>query len=528
VSAALVGGLLLLPASAEAFEIETSTTSGCHEQVTGDAIAAAGWPGGAAPPAPSETDERIMDDVPFSLPARDPWTLALLIGVRHNDIGGANPFDLPALSRIHNDPALQPEHCLRRRQDDGEAGDGSALAACRAFILAELETALGSGDDIDLDATEPVEVHLTFRGRIELDLARYPFRLGRAMHALEDSYTHTFRDPDGAEVRTVLNWIEGNLEGGDEARDGHPHVAEIDRCGSGDRVRVDAATAAATDLVAALADPEGGRAGRLARAAEVLELHTIQQPGCTAANQWCDAPEASLPTSSCSVGGGGASALAAILLLLPLVGRRRRRALPALALIFVVAASVPALAEEDDAAELPDKQQEQVLEKEEKVLDRLPDPVKRTWGAALSVGGAFDRGAMNGSAGLRWNPWESLGFGLDAEYNPWFSISAGDVAPGAASLYVPVIWRLKTFGTWELRTTAYVGATMMMFDLVGVDRGSIGPFIGWNPLGLALPMGTDFKLVVKPGDIAVAAPQVTGIPFYYHQYRFTVGLEWYP
>lgn len=518
-------GILLAPATAAAFEIETSTTSGCHERVTGDAIAAGGWPEGREPPAPTETDQRIMDDVPFALPSGDPWTLALLIGVRNNDIGGNNPFDLPALSQIHNDPERQSEHCLRRREDDGEPGDESALAACRAFILAELELALGDGEAIDMSATTPVDVYLTFRGRTELDLAAYPFHLGRALHALEDSYTHTFRDPESEEVRSVLNWIESNLEGGDPARDGHAHITALDQCGSGDDVRVDPATDAAAELAAAVADPEGGRAGRLARAAAVLERHTERQPGCTADNDWCDTPEASLPTSSCAVGGNGAGSSAVLLILLGLIVAARRRAI---ALALLLATASPAAAEEDEEADLPEKQGEKVLAHEEKVIEHLPDAVSRTWGASLAAGGAFDRGALNASAGLRWNPWDSLGFGLDVEYNPWFSISAGDVAPGVASLYVPVIWRLKRFGSWELRTTAYAGATFMLFDLVGVDRGAIGPLVGWNPLGLAFPLGPDFKLVVKPGDIVVAAPQVTGIPFYYHQYRFTFGLEWYP
>jgi hypothetical protein len=69
---------------------------------------------------------------------------------------------------------------------------------------------------------------------------------------------------------------------------------------------------------------------------------------------------------------------------------------------------------------------------------------------------------------------------------------------------------------------------MLLFDLVGADSGAVGVFVGWNPLGLAVPMGSDVKLVIKPGDIAVSAPQLRGIPFYYHQYRFTVGIEWYP
>jgi hypothetical protein len=529
----LLGILLAAPRPALAFEIETAYTSGCHERVTADAVAIAGWPDGGDPPAAGETDVRIMDDVPFSLPSRDPWSLALLIGVRDNDIGGADPFDLPALSQIHDDPARQSDHCLRRRQDDGEAGDASALEACRSFILAELELALGGGDEIDMSATTAVEVHLTFRGRTELDLAAYPFHLGRALHALEDSYTHTFRNPDSEAVRSVLNWIEGNLEGGNEARDGHPHVADLDGCGDADRIRVEPATAAATELIAAVSDPTGGRAGRLERAVEVLERHTEIEPGCTVDNDWCGAPEASLPTSSCSVAGAaGPGLFAGLLLLLPLLRRRRAIALAILFTAAPAAAQEAAPADATDAADLEDDapaaQTERALEHEKKVIEHLPDTVARTWGASLSAGAAFDRGAMMASAGVRWNPWQAVGFGLDVEYNPWFSISAADVAPGAASVYVPVIWRLKRFGTWELRSTAYAGATMIMFDLVGVDRGTIGPFIGWNPLGLALPLGPDFKLVVKPGDIAVAAPQITGIPFYYHQYRFTIGLEWYP
>jgi hypothetical protein len=504
--------------------------------VTAAAIAEAGWPDGAAPPAADETAQRIMDDLPFSLPSRDPWTLALLIGVRNNDIGSANPFDLPALSKIHNDPERQMEHCLRSLDDDGEAGDESALAHCRDFILGELELALGEGDAIDMAATTEVDTYLTFRGRTTLQLNAYGFHLGRAVHALEDSYTHTFRDHDSEEVRTVLNWVEGNLASGDPLRDGHPHVAALDRCGDDDAVRVDPAIGAASELVAAVADGDGGRAGRLERAAAVLELHTRRQPGCTADNDWCDSPEASLSTGSCALAGTATGSSGALALLLALaVLLRGRRALP----LAILLAAAPAAAQEaappaqsEDAADQPQDapaaQTERELAHEKKVIEHLPDVVERHWGAALSAGGAFDRGALMGSAGVRWNPWDAVGLGLDVEYNPWFSISAADMAPGVVSLYVPVTWRLKRFGTWELRTTAYAGATMILFDLVGVDRGSIGPFVGWNPLGLALPLGPDFKLVVKPGDIAVAAPQVSGIPFYYHQYRFTVGVEWYP
>lgn len=553
----VVTGALMVwsPSAVPAFQIETSFTTGCHERVTLAALAASGWPGGRLAPAPDETTDRILSDLPFALPAgaADPWGVALIIGVRSNDLGGADPFDLAALSTLHNDPARQPEHCLRQEDDDGEQGDVSALASCRAFILTELEAALGAGDDIDTGATVSVETFLVFRGRIDLDLDRYGYHLGRAVHALEDSYTHTFRNPDDARVRHVLNWIEGNLGGShDLERDGHPHVTALDECDVDEEAlaRHDRAVAAVADLMAAMNDDGGGRAGRLDRAGAALDQHLIREEGCVEDNEWCGT---GLMTAEggCSAAGsgyGGAAAAAGLLLALAGLRLRSRRGRTSAALAALCAAialsptasagergqeetAPPPIAGEDPPSDEPDPSDtttEGRLDREDKVIERMPDQVTRAWGVAFNVGGAFDRAAVAVSLGARWNPWRSLGFGLDAEYNPWVSFSASEVAAGAANLYVPVVWRIKSFGSWELRSTAYAGVTMLLFDLVGVDKGTVGLFAGWNPLGLALPMGSDVKLVIKPGDIAVSAPQLRGIPFYYHQYRLTVGIEWYP
>jgi hypothetical protein len=550
----LTGVLLISSASpAQAFQIETTFTAGCHERVTLAALAESGWPGGQAAPPAGETTQRILSDLPFDLPAEaaDPWGAALVIGVRSNDLGSADPFDLAALAMLHNDSTRQPEHCLRQEADDGEEGDASALASCREFILAELEAALGSGDEIDFDGTVSVKTFLVFRGRIDLDLNRYAYHLGRAAHALEDSYTHTFRNPDDGRVRHVLNWIEGNVGGShDLGRDGHPHVTALDECDvdADAEQRRDRAAEAVADLMAAVNDDGGGRAGRLDRAEAALDQHLAREEGCVEENEWCGT--GLMTAGGCSAAGAGRGAAAPTALLLALaalgLGWRRARTRAALAAV-ALAIALPSLASagagggqdpapaptagEDPPSDEPDPSDattERRLDREEKVIEHLPDQVTRAWGMALNAGGAFDRGALAVSLGARWNPWRSIGFGLDAEYNPWVSLSASKVAAGAASLYVPVIWRIKSFGSWDLRSTAYAGATMLLFDLVGADKGSVGLFAGWNPLGLALPMGSDVKLVVKPGDIAVSAPQLRGIPFFYHQYRFTVGIEWYP
>jgi hypothetical protein len=550
----VVTGALVVwsPSSAPAFQIDTSFTTGCHERVTLAALAASGWPGGRLAPAADETTDRILSDVPFDLPAgaADAWGVALIIGVRSNDLGDADPFDLAALSTLHNDPARQPEHCLRQEDDDGEQGDVSALASCRAFILSELEAALGAGDEID--ATVPVKTFLVFRGHIELDLDRYGYHLGRAVHALEDSYTHTFRNPDDERVRHVLNWIEGNLGGSsDLGRDGHPHVTALDECDVDEEAlqRHDRAVAAVADVMAAMNDDSGGRAGRLERAGAALDQHMIREEGCVEDNEWCGTGLMASQGGCSAAGTGHGGAAAAAGLLLALAGlrlrSRRGRTIAALAaLIAAIALSPTASAGEGGqeetapppiAGESPPSEEdpsdattEGRLEREEETIERMPDQVTRAWGMAFNAGGACDRAALAVSVGARWNPWRSLGFGLDVEYNPWVSLSASEVAAGAANLYVPVVWRIKSFGSWELRSTAYAGASMLLFDLVGADKGTIGLFAGWNPLGLALPMGSDVKLVIKPGDIAVSAPQLRGIPFYYHQYRLTVGIEWYP
>jgi hypothetical protein len=567
-----VAALLLLAATGrgQAFQVDTSATSGCHELITGQAMEQAGWPDGEQPPEPDGDARAALDDLPFAVPddLRDAWGLALLIGARNNDVGSSDPFDFAQLTELHNDPDRQMQHCLRLKEHDREEGDVLALGTCRAYILEEIEAALGDGEEVDLERTESVETRLVFRGRLDLDLQTYGFHLGMAVHALQDSYTHTFRRADDERVRHVLNWIEGNIgDSYDIERDGHPHLAELDTCsgGPGARRRKSRALAASAELMAAIADGEGGRAGRLARAAAVLDAHMVREPGCVADNDWCGAPEADVAVpATCAVGGGGGGAGIALALVLVLLLVRRRGVLVLVLVVGTASASAqagdpqtqppptqpppteplptpPPQTEppqtqppqtDDQKAEAKDVAEEAVNEEklshEEKVIDRLPDSVTQPFGVAVNGGASFDRGGAAASAGLRWNPWDSVGLGLDAEYNPWFSISSGSSAAGVASLYVPIIWKLKRFGTWELRSTFYVGGTMLLFDLVGIDKGHIGPFAGWNPLGLALPLGTHTKLVIKPGDIAIPVPQVTGIPFYYHQYRFTVGLEWYP
>ncbi len=572
VAAGCLAALTVSSSLARAWQIESFATTNCHERITTSAVASAGFPDDAVPPPPTETEARAISDVPFSFPfdeQRNGWGLALLIGVRFNDVENRDPVDLPRLASIHNDPDKQDEHCLRHAPDDGPAGDMAALMRCKAFILAELELALGPTDTIDLAATEEVEVFLKFRQNTKLQLNRMNFHVGRALHALEDGYTHILRDGATDDVRHVLNWIEGNLSGADydEARDGHPHIGAVDDCSKADdltRDRENRSTAAATALVEAIADPAGGRAGRLSRAATVIDESFVITPGCTIENNYCDAPELTVTACGCGAGEAGAQAslVPGLMVGAMFLRRRRRKAkrkraglVTAFALLGLAA---PALAQSSpttpepspidpatgkpvltpvdmapnadgtEQANTSDKVEERTLEREDKVIEALPDPTTKKWGFAAAASASFQRGAAAGSVGLRWNPCDCFGLGLDVEWNPYVAYSELDVTAGTVQVYIPGIWKMRKFGSWELRMTFGLGASMLMFDLVEADQGSIGLYANWNPLGVAFSFGPNFKLVVKPGDIAIPIPELVGFPFYYPQYRFTVGLEWYP
>ncbi|MBA3503044.1 MAG: hypothetical protein H0T65_21965, partial [Deltaproteobacteria bacterium] len=337
--------------AAHAFEIETPVSESCHEELTLDAASAAIFPPFAQAPAPTDEQRRAMNDLVFNLPRRDPWTLALLIGVRSNDLADRAPTDITGLIHVHDDPEQQDAHCIRREVDDGLAGDVSALAACRAFIIGELERGGLLEEQLDLAATEPVSSFFKFRGVYTIQLPKFAYRLGRAIHAIEDGYAHAMRDPDSGDVRHVLNWIEAY--GGrnyDEARDGYPHLSVLDDCRRTDTVqvrRIQHARAGATAVFAAVATQGGGRRMRVEKAVDdALKLI----PNCTPENDYCNAPELAEPKDfrgfGCDATGSPAS-LAFVLAILALV-TRRRAIVVALALV-----AAPLLAYAQDPAPAP-------------------------------------------------------------------------------------------------------------------------------------------------------------------------------
>src|SRR5206468_2726850 len=118
---------------------------------------------------------------------------------------------LEELAQVTADPATQRAHCLRSSDEKEPTGTARAIADCRDFIRQALMASLdGLGPDgaPDVEARDPLRVSLALRGRMTLSLPRFYLHAGAALHAIEDSFTHTFRKAGDPHVVTVaLNWI---------------------------------------------------------------------------------------------------------------------------------------------------------------------------------------------------------------------------------------------------------------------------------------------------------------------------------
>jgi len=496
-----------LTGDAFAFQIETPITAGCHEKITIEGMRAAGFPDLAMAPVPSEDQRRARLDLTFTLPTEnDVWTMTLLIGLRSNDIRDLQLVDVAELVHIHDDPADQPAHCIRRAPDDYEEGDVGAIDACRGFIVDELEAAGLFADVPDLAAVERISVFLAFRHQVDLDLPKFAYHLGRALHALEDGYAHSMRNPDDGSVRHMTNWIDfATRLDYSAARDGYEHFSTVDNClreTDVERHHVDRAREAVTALLTALAGPGDG-AARRARVGVVLDAAFSREPGCVYENTYCGAEEIAELKTGCSATHGAGGGAVLVVVALGFMLRRKRGA--SLVMCGLLASRVA-------AADVESLTEEQLHTHD-------------VWHLDLRVGGALDHGAVAMiAAGAR--DYMSWSFGGALEWNPWFSFDVKRAHAGAVNAYATVAHRWYDGPALAIYSRAEVGTSTIMFSLVGVDQYHTGLYIGGVLLGAAIKKRDDLRITIDPSHFAMPTPQLGSLPFYYRQYRITVGIEY--
>ncbi|MEJ7732499.1 MAG: MYXO-CTERM sorting domain-containing protein [Polyangiaceae bacterium] len=293
--------LVTFAAGAEAYSLASAIGEPCHERLASETLRAVrtSLPDAARRIEPDENEQALIDDLPFTID-EDIAELAgasLLLGVRDNDLKGRGAEEVDQLASIHGDPDGQREHCLRRPEHDEPDGSEAALDECKRFLRERFTSALAALDDGGApDAAKRVdlEVTLSVRGNLDASLPAFWVRIGQAMHALEDGFTHTYRTEDGMRVTAVANWIDVVNKKYDEARDGPPHSQELDRCDDPDALRSlrrSLATEASVSLLTAALDPGVPVDQRGASAEVIFDRYLSYEPGCTFQNAWCNAPE---------------------------------------------------------------------------------------------------------------------------------------------------------------------------------------------------------------------------------------------
>lgn len=498
-------------------------------------------PEATAPLGSRGEDEALIADVPFDVPKsfRHIGGVTLLLGVRDNDLKDGGPNDLEELTPTASDPNLQDEHCLRSAGQDEPNGSAQAVEACRKFIRGKLISALSGLDSSgrpDPNKRTKLRVSLSIRQRIEVEVPLFFLQAGRALHAIQDSFTHTFRNPDEpGKIRVVLNFVEQTEDTLDEAEDGPPHASELDDCEAGDEQRTEKralATEASSVALLALLDPALSAAEKEGAIDQMLDDYIAfdESADCSLENNWCDAPEREYgsPPLGChaapSTGRGALTALLAMGAAIALTRLRRRRGLVgALAAVALLSLAAPAY------AQVPDDQPAYPAAPHSSNADVATKNQVEEAGAFFgraAIGASYDNTALSAGAGLRYQLSRGWMLGFDAEWNPYAALRPQKFRSGSANAYFSLIRRFQLVGkSVNIRSAVAAGGSMLLFDLVGADKYSMGPFFGVSFLGVEWKAARGFYLTIDPTYIAIPIPNVVGVPFMYAQYRFLLGAE---
>lgn len=551
--------LLLASSAALAFQIEDPLHSSCHERISAAALDAAGYVG--TPPDATEEERGLLASADFDLEqyGENPWVWSLIVGVRFPDLRGAPSFDFDDLSRVHNALDDQDAHCLRSESQDGPLGDEQAVIACRNVIESlywEALSSLDSAGSLDPGVKTTAALNLTYSGRVDYPVSELYFAAGRALHAIQDSFTHTYRDPDDwRSILTVFNWSDQVSCVITEERDGHGHEGLLDDCEDehpSNLPRMGAAQEASTRFMALFAEP-GTRDERAERLRLFLDEWFAYRPGCEFANDYCDHPEQAFLVSSpdsdiaicesdgcASMNPSSTSLGACALLVLGVLSARRRRARSALVAAALML-SVPALADEPPAAPSSEPAPSSVAppavspDAAPPAVDAAPAdaaPTAATPPAPASRSGY--RTEVRTSMSLQ-NPAAAVGVaagyrlgrfdvGAFVEMNPWYSFERNRIHLGSTNLGGFFHYLHPIGPDAELRVGAGLGAAVLNESLAGSPAGKFGPYLNLRLLGVTYHW-EDVAFTVDGFDLALPVPQMTGWPVLHAQHRISVGLQ---
>lgn len=303
ITAVVVVGVLVSAPAAHGFTIASGFTEACHESITMDGFddfLLEVPTGGIVVPEGSTWREvaLFLEDLPLIGTAIDVDQLSdaqrfmfisLIVGVRSPDTEGHSILNFAALRQLHSDPDAKGQylHALRAPADDLQEGDEYAVQGTRVSIR---ESVAIAREYYERTAHEQVIVgqfYLDFYGRIDVEVWAPMYYLGRAAHALQDSFSHTIRSEEDAlqKIVHVLNYVDAIGTDFDEDRDGLAHSDSMDDCVLNADGTSAAARVATLDLFYASRAVFSGLDEQAVET--VLDKWVTLKGGCNKANTFC-------------------------------------------------------------------------------------------------------------------------------------------------------------------------------------------------------------------------------------------------
>ena len=126
--------------------------------------------------------------------------------------------------------------------------------------------------------------------------------------------------------------------------------------------------------------------------------------------------------------------------------------------------------------------------------------------------------------------WRRASLGAGVEVNPYLGVGGGDAVAGALHIFATGEHRVP-LGRVVLRQRLNVGPAILLVDVLGHDRGSLGLFLEAVPLGVEIQTrARRVAVILEAFSLALSAPGLGAgadgaAPLVRYQYRGAVGLR---
>jgi MYXO-CTERM domain-containing protein len=520
--------VILLGGASQAwsYSLHSGLTEGCHEKLTRAALLRSLPTFDPDTRVPQPTSDlwrsfaqglirvnRLKDDFPqIEEPGFQLLLISMIIGVRSPDTEGHAITNLTRLRQIHADPDAsgQYAHALRGPDDDGPAGDVAAIMGTRRTIIDLVIQSAESQRKPPSEQIVTVPLYFDFYGVVDIEVWEPAYLIGRALHALQDSFAHTIRSDDLTRIRHVLNYvdaIDGSLE---ESTDGLPHSDFMDTCEG--EVSPIAMTASQASAALIIASNQALRMNSGEPVKAVLDEWITYEPGCTVLNDYCDSAWVALARRDqtgpyleefigCDATAGDADMQSIFLVLTIgalLLVRRRRTVLVGAGVLLLFSS--------------PESVRAQIFVQAESHVSLLSDAPERS-----ILANTFGAGIRGGYA---WQRWRAM---LHVERNFWVSTELTDRTTGG-------VLNIGLGGQYVaadgfVRSSAVFGTSTLRYDTPIDEKGTTGIFFDLRPVELCWQPYDWLGITLTPLSFTYVSPVLKEPPIRLVLYRTTLGLE---